>query len=90
MTQKTEIEFELSETVAYTRRSERVETHCPLCERVVEMATPQIAAILVQSNEREIFRRVEAGDVHFVETNRVLVCLNSLTKYQKTKEMLET
>lgn len=83
MTQKTEIEFELNETVAYTRRGERVEAFCLRCERIVEMATPQIAAILVQSNEREIFRQVEAGDVHFIETNRVLVCLNSLTTIRR-------
>ncbi len=88
MTQKTEIEFELNETVAYSRRNERGEAFCPHCEMLVEMATPQIAAILVQSNEREVFRRLETGEIHFIETERVLVCLNSLTK--KTKEILET
>lgn len=82
MTQKTEIEFELNETVAYTRRGERVEAFCSRCERHVEMATPQIAAILTRSTEREIFRRVETGDVHFVETDRVLVCLHSLKNDQ--------
>lgn len=90
MTQKTEIEFELSETIAYTRRGERLETFCPRCETLVEMATPQIAAILTRTTERGVFRQVESGEVHFVETDRVLVCLNSLTNYQKTREMLET
>lgn len=87
MTQKTEIEFELSETVAYTRRGERLEAFCPRCETLVEMATPQVAAILTRTNEREVYRRIVANEVHFVETDRVLVCLNSLTKDQK--EMLE-
>lgn len=85
MTQRTEIEIELNETIAYSRRGERIESYCPRCERSVEMATPQIAAIIARSNEREIFRRVETGEVHFIETDRVLVCLNSLTDFQKTK-----
>jgi hypothetical protein len=88
MTQKTEIEFELSETVAYTRRGERLEAFCPHCEMPVEMATPQVAAILTRTNEREVYRRIVTNEVHFVETDRVLVCLNSLTKDQK--ETLET
>ena len=82
MTQKTEIEFELNETVAYSRRGERLESFCRDCEQSVEMATPQIAAIITRSSEREIFRRVETGEVHFIETDRILVCLNSLTNYQ--------
>ncbi len=78
MKQKTEIEIELSETVAYSRRSERFETFCPQCKTLVEMSSPQVAAILTRTTEREIYRLVETGKVHFVETNRVLVCLNSL------------
>lgn len=90
MTQKTEIEIELNETVAYSRRGERLEAFCPRCETLVEMATPQIAAIITQSNEREVFRLIETGEVHFIETDRVLVCLNSFTNYQMTMEILET
>ena len=78
MKQKTEIEIELNETVAYSRRSERFETFCPECKSLVEMAAPQVAAILTQTTEREIYRLVETGKVHFVETDRVLICLKSL------------
>jgi hypothetical protein len=77
---KTEIEIELSETVAYSRRSERCETFCPQCQSLVEMATPQVAAILTRSTEREVFRLLETGEVHFLETDRVRVCLKSLTE----------
>lgn len=80
MKQKTEIEIELNETIAYTRQTERFETFCPECKSLVEMATPQVATILTRSNEREIYRLVETGKVHFVETDRVLVCLKSLTE----------
>ncbi len=82
MNQKTEIEIELSETVAYSRRSERFETFCPECKSLVEMTTPQIAAILKQTSEREIYRLVETSEVHFVETDRVLICLKSLTEFK--------
>ncbi len=80
MNQKTEIEIELSETVAYCRRSERFETFCPECKSLVEMTTPQVAAILERPTEREIYRLVETGAVHFIETDRVLICLKSLTE----------
>ncbi|MGI8788498.1 MAG: hypothetical protein ACR2HG_12135 [Pyrinomonadaceae bacterium] len=82
MKQKTEIEIEFSETIAYSNRQEKFEAFCPQCKLLVEMTTPQVAAILTQSNEREIYRLVETGKVHFIETDRVLVCLNSLTEFK--------
>ncbi len=80
MNNKTEIEIELSETVAYSKRSEKFECFCPGCRSLVEMATPQVAAILSHISEREIYRLVETGRVHFVETDKVLICLKSLTE----------
>ncbi len=80
MRQKAEIEIEISETVAYSRRRERFETFCPTCKTMSEMATPQLAAVLTHTMEREIYRLVETGRVHFVETDRVLMCLESLTE----------
>jgi len=79
MKQKTEIEIELIETIAYSKREERFEAFCPQCKTPVEMTTPQVAAILSQLTEREIYRFVETDKVHFVETDRVLICLKSLT-----------
>lgn len=74
---KTEIEIELIETVAYGQRGERCEKFCSRCAANVEMAATQTAAILTHKTEREIYRLVEAGEIHFVETDRVLVCLKS-------------
>ena len=82
MKQKTEIEIELKETILYSPRSERFETFCPVCRAMVEMASPQVAAITGESKEREIYRLVENGKIHFVETDRVLICLKSLAEYQ--------
>jgi len=43
------------------------------------MASPQTIADFSTFTEREIFRLVEAGKVHFIEAERILICLNSLT-----------
>jgi len=79
MTPKTKIEIELSETIAYSKRRQKFEAYCPSCESLVEMTTPQIAAILTGSTEREIFALVETGKIHFVETDGVFICLDSLS-----------
>ena len=42
------------------------------------LALPLIAATLCGLSEREIFRLIENGRIHFVEAERVLVCPNSL------------
>jgi hypothetical protein len=86
MTQKTEFEIEVNETVTYSRRSERFENFCPTCKCMTEMATPQVGAILAELTEREIYRLVETGEIHFVETDRVLVCLSSLPGYHGKHE----
>jgi len=78
MQQTTEIEFEFSETIAYSRPDERFRSFCPECNTWVEMAAPHVAAILTHTTEREIYRLVEIGHVHFVESGRVLVCIRSL------------
>lgn len=83
MNRKTEINIELKETLAYSKRDEKFEAHCPQCKKLVEMATPTVAAILTLSNEREIYRQVESGEIHFIEIDRILICLNSLTEFKK-------
>jgi hypothetical protein len=47
------------------------------------MTTPQVAAISMHVTEREIYRMVETGDIHFVETDRVLVCMRSLSQSEE-------
>lgn len=78
MNEKTEIEIELSETVAYSDRFVSISADCPICRCVVEMTTPKIAAALAKSNEREIFRLIEAAKIHFIDSGSILVCLPSL------------
>ena len=80
MKQKTEIEIELKETVVYSPAEERFEAYCPECGSAVKMATPQIAAVLSHLTERDVYRLVETGKVHFREADGVLICLNSKSK----------
>ena len=49
---------------------------CQFCNAEVEMVTPAKAAALVGVPQREIYRRVESGSIHFLEVNdhTLLIC----------------
>ena len=79
MKQKTEITFEVEETIILRQSGNKFKAFCPQCEALVEMFTPPIAAALSGYSEREIFRLIENGRLHFVEAYRIFVCRNSLT-----------
>ena len=53
---------------------------CGLCRAEVSMLTPDEAAALGQNTTRDIYRRVDAGDLHYIETDdgAVRICVNSL------------
>ena len=65
-------------TVHLTRAS--VRAWCGLCRAEVLMLTPDEAAALAQSTARDIYRRVEAGELHSIEMDdgALRVCVNSL------------
>jgi hypothetical protein len=73
-----EIEVKLIETIAYNRRNERFDADCADCGSRTQFASPQIAGIIAGTGEREIFRLIERNAIHFIETDRVWVCVNSL------------
>ena len=77
---KTEITIETDRMFIIRRRSTLTQTWCAACSEVVKMAAPEDAANLAGMSSREIYRAVEAGKLHFIETveGRLLVCLNSL------------
>ena|SRR5580765_141073 len=54
---------------------------CERCGAEVLMITPNEAAALAQTDARSIFRGVEAGAIHFIESaeGALLVCSKSLT-----------
>ena len=53
---------------------------CEFCAADVEMTPPSLAANLLGITQREIFRRLEQGNLHFfeTETGEVLICANPL------------
>ncbi len=79
MKQKAEITLEVEETIILRQGRNKLEVFCSQCQASVEMTTPQIAATLCSSSEREIFRLIENGRIHFVEAERIFICRNSLT-----------
>ena len=88
MTRKTEIEFELHETIAYTRSDERLGVFCPGCQTIVEMAVPHVASILAGMSERDVYRRIIENEAHVIESDRLLVCIDSLKNDRRPKEIV--
>ncbi len=58
---------------------------CEFCQAEVEMTTPELAANILGVTVREIYRRLEQGDLHFFETEpgEVFICTNSLKPKQR-------
>ena len=90
-TKHTEIKLETHEVTIIRTRKRRT-AFCEFCQANVWMLSPETAAVLVQSTSRSIFRRVEAGELHFLETpeGALLVCCKSLETAPKgqTGELL--
>jgi hypothetical protein len=77
-----EISVERNEFFVIGRSGEPAPAWCGACSAMVLMATPEEAAMIAGVSWREISRRVEAGSVHFTETNDGLlqICVNSLSQ----------
>lgn len=76
-----ELTVETRETyVAQRRRRKSVPVWCDGCGCVRPMLAPEAAAQAAGLKMREVYRRIEAGQVHFVEsvTGELLVCMASL------------
>jgi hypothetical protein len=75
MKQRTEFTYEEEETIVLRRGEMIRQGFCPVCCEPTVMAAPQILAALAGSTEREIFRLIEAGKIHFIERPRTFACL---------------
>jgi hypothetical protein len=51
---------------------------CPQCQRDVEMLSPEQAARASGATTLSVYRRAEAGEIHFLETaeGALLICPN--------------
>lgn len=83
MKQKTEITLEVEETIILRQSEQIVTDYCPACRALVEMITPPIAGAIFNLSEREVFRLIENGRLHFTEAERIFVCRNSLANATK-------
>lgn len=78
----TEIIFETDETITIRRSSGSMRAPCPQCGSLVDLITPEEAALLLRAGVQDIFREVEAGYIHAEKSasGSVLLCLESLQK----------
>ena len=76
-----EITVEKRRFVVMKRGRAPVSDWCADCGGQVAMLTPDQAATLANVSSRTIYRRVEAGETHYMETaeGHLLVCANSLS-----------
>ncbi len=74
MTQKAELTFEIEETVVLKQGGYFIPEYCPRCQEKVDMVSPDVLSLVTGVSEREIFRLVEAGAIHFLEGARVVAC----------------
>jgi hypothetical protein len=75
-----EFAIEISQTVVVSKIDSLVQAWCAGCGTEGQWVTPEHAAIISNSDTRSIYRRIEVGKVHFIESTDgpALVCLNSL------------
>jgi len=72
--------IEIDERIAVNNAEQQFEAYCSECKKMTEMATPKTAGTLTAISEREVFRLIEGKQIHFIESARVLVCVESLRK----------
>lgn len=75
-----EITVEKHRLVVLKRRNRLIDAWCQACREQVPMVTPDEAAAIARVSSRTIYRRVEAGELHYTETAAgwLLVCANSI------------
>ena len=80
MKKSREIALERDEVVVIRRRTWSSEAWCDRCGDLVRMITPDEAMAVAGQTARQIYRAVEAGRLHFLESREgfLSICLRSL------------
>ena len=62
---------------------------CEICTGNSRLVSPLLAAQVLQTDTRVIYRRIESGEIHFVETDgkQLFVCLSSLAEASARQEI---
>jgi hypothetical protein len=76
---RTEIHIETREIFVSRSLSQPCIAWCEACGVEVRVLTPEVAASVAETTPREIYRRIEDGSLHAVETSdgTTLICCNS-------------
>ena len=77
---RTEIALELEQIMIVKRRRGSVSEWCSGCELEVVMLTPDEAASITSATTRALYRMIDAGRIHYTETQSGLIrlCFASL------------
>lgn len=77
-----DIMIEIDRTVVVNARRQAVVARCAACAAEVRMVTVDEAAAIARVTARTIYRGVEAGRIHFIETpsGALYICLKSLSQ----------
>ena len=75
-------------TVVRSRRP--IEMWCKACDKDLPMLTPEAAAAFAGVSPRAIYRCVESGELHFIDTSdgALLICSGSFLKYSEAQAAL--
>lgn len=75
-----EITVERSRVIHISRPHIETLARCPQCLAEAKMVSPQQASNVTGLSLREIYRRVESGRLHFIETKQgqLFICTNSI------------
>lgn len=82
---KTELIIEQEELLVVSVRPQEISAWCEACGAEVQMITPEAAAALFGTSALNIFRLVEAKQLHFTETpeGALLVCSRLLDEAEQ-------
>jgi hypothetical protein len=80
MKKRIDITVESHEILVLRRSSAPIHAWCAQCGSQVQMIPSAQAALLAGVSSRVIYRQIEAGRLHFIETpdHALLICLQSL------------
>jgi hypothetical protein len=76
------VTFESRERTTIHRTRQLLMSWCDQCSVEVLMVTPNEAALIVGTDARAIFREVESGQIHFIESGNgaLLICKRSVER----------
>ncbi|HEV8486375.1 MAG TPA: hypothetical protein VGV87_22720 [Blastocatellia bacterium] len=82
MKNKTKLTIETERIFVIRRGRAERRGMCEACQEVVQLLTVDESATLTRVSARAIYGLVEAGKIHFTETNEglLLICFNSLCR----------